>query len=142
MASSICERTNSKATPQYGLQFRADHRVPVPLEILACKPVSVACEPSLWPRLPRAPGNGFRMPETEGSKLPPSGPSSLQRLEADLWARAKSRVFGERQEISFSAGVRGGAGRTRTADQIITPGPYNAQFEFTLAATAKASARS
>src|SRR6266404_4989594 len=54
MASSICERTNSKATPQYGLQFRADHRVPVPLEILACKPVSVACEPSLWPRLPRS----------------------------------------------------------------------------------------
>jgi hypothetical protein len=29
MASSICERTNSKATPQYGLQFRADHRVPI-----------------------------------------------------------------------------------------------------------------
>src|SRR6266700_6034015 len=101
MASSICERTNSKATPQYGLQFRADHRVPVPLEILACKPVSVACEPSLWPCLPRAPGNGFRMPETEGYKLPPSGPSSLQRLEADLFTPAKSRVFGERQEISF-----------------------------------------
>src|SRR5262249_11448678 len=26
------------ATPQYGIQFRADHRVPVPLETLACKP--------------------------------------------------------------------------------------------------------
>src|SRR5258707_5993260 len=94
MASSICERTNSKATPQYGLQFRADHRVPVPLEILACKPVSVACEPSLWPRLPRAPGNGFRSPETEGPKLPLSGPSSLQRLEAGLRTPAKSRGFG------------------------------------------------
>src|SRR6266567_1036144 len=94
MASSICERTNSKATPQYGLQFRADHRVPVPLEILACKRVSGRA-------FPRAPGNGFRMPETEGYKLPPSGPSSLQRLEADLFTPAKSRVFGERQEISF-----------------------------------------
>src|SRR5260370_42610474 len=102
MASSICERTNSKATPQYGLQFRADNRVPGPLEILACKPVSVACEPSLWPRLSRAPGNGFRAPETEGPKLPPSGPSSLQRLEAAYSPPAKSQVFGERQEISFS----------------------------------------
>src|SRR5216684_3224372 len=123
MASSICERTNSKATPQYGLQFRADHRVPVPLEILACKPVSVACEPSLWPRLPRALGNGFRMPETEGSKLPPSGPSSLQRLEADLFTPAKSRVFGECQEISFSAGVRGGPERTRTSNQTVMSAP-------------------
>jgi hypothetical protein len=26
-------------------------------KILACKLVSVACEPSLWPLLPRAPGN-------------------------------------------------------------------------------------
>src|SRR5260370_35796612 len=117
MASSICERSNSKAAPRCGLRCGAGDRVPVPLEILACKPVSVACEPSLWPCLPRAPGNGFRMPETEGYKLPPSGPSSLQRLEADLFTPAKSRVFGERQEISFSAGVRGGAGRTRTACQ-------------------------
>jgi len=115
MASSICERTNSKATPQYGLGFRADHRVPVPLEILACKPVSVACELSLWPRLSRAPGNGFRTPETEGPKLPLSSPSSLQRLEAGLCARGKSRVFGGQQEISFSRGLRGGLGRTRTA---------------------------
>jgi hypothetical protein len=129
MASSICERTNSKATPQYGLQFRADHRVPVPLEILACKPVSVACEPGLWPRLPRAPGNGFRMPETEGSKLPPSGPSSLQRLEADLCARAKSRVFGERQEISFSAGVRGGGcSLDRTCLHPKFPAIYSREF--------------
>jgi len=29
------------------LRFRADHRVPIPLETLACKPVSAACEPSL-----------------------------------------------------------------------------------------------
>jgi hypothetical protein len=72
-----------------------------------CKPVSVACEPSLWPRLPRGPGSGFRAPETEGRKLALSSPSSLQRLEAGLFAPAKSRVFGERQEISFSAGVRG-----------------------------------
>src|SRR6266851_9501233 len=87
MASSICERTNSKATPQYGLQFRADHRVPVPLEILACKPVSVACEPSLWPRLPRAPGNGFRSPETEGPKLSLTMPA--------IQAVLRSHVHGE-----------------------------------------------
>jgi hypothetical protein len=92
-----------------------DHRVPIPLETLACKPVSVACEPSLWPLLPRAPGNGFRTPETEGPKLPLSGPSSLQRLEAGLCARAKSRLFGGQQEISFSAGMRGGGcSRSRT----------------------------
>src|SRR6266536_2013944 len=30
------------------------------------KPVSVACEPSLWPGLHRAPGNGFRTSETKG----------------------------------------------------------------------------
>src|SRR5262249_57774508 len=65
-------RTNSKATPQYGLQFRADHRIPVPLEILACKPVSVACELSLWSRLRRPPGNGFWTPETKGPKPPPA----------------------------------------------------------------------
>src|SRR5262245_2577250 len=59
MASSICARTNSKATPQYGLQFRADHRIPVPLEILACKPVSVACELSLWSRLSPPAGKRF-----------------------------------------------------------------------------------
>jgi hypothetical protein len=32
----------------------------------------------------------------------------LQRLEAGLCGPAKSRVLGEQQEISFSAGVRGG----------------------------------
>src|SRR6516225_8970829 len=57
--------------PQYGLQFRADHRIPVPLEILACKPVSVACELSLWSRLRCPPGNGFWTPETKGPKPPP-----------------------------------------------------------------------
>src|SRR5215813_10904968 len=72
-------RTNNKATPQYSLQFRADHRIPVPLEILACKPVSVACELSLWSRLRRPPGNGFWTPETKGPKPPPSGLPSLQR---------------------------------------------------------------
>jgi hypothetical protein len=61
------------------------------------------------------------MPETEGYKLTPSGPSSLQRLEADLFTPAKSRVFGERQEISFSAGVRGGAERTQTTCQACSP---------------------
>src|SRR5260370_1938759 len=138
------ERTNSKAIPQYGLKFRANHRVPIPLETLACKPVSVACEPSLWPRLSSAPGNGFRTPERQSPKQPLSGPSSLQRLEAGLCARAKSRVFGERQEISFSAGLRGGPGRTQTTDQIVTGGPgrCGAQFEFTLAAIAKTCASS
>ena len=91
----------------------------IPLETLACKPVSVACEPSLWPRLPRGPGSGFRAPETEGRKLALSSPSSLQRLEAGLFAPAKLRVFGERQEISFSAGVRGGPARTRTSIQSV-----------------------
>ena len=32
----------------------------------------------------------------------------MQRLEAGLCGPAKSRVLGEQQEISFSAGVRGG----------------------------------
>jgi len=47
-----------------------DHRVPIPRETLGCKPVSVACEPSLWPLLPTLRGNGFWTPETEGPKLP------------------------------------------------------------------------
>jgi hypothetical protein len=79
----------------------------------------------------RAFPNGFRMPETEGSKLPPSGPSSLQRLEADLCARAKSRVFGERQEISFSAGVRGGGCTPdRTGLQLKFPANREINREF------------
>ena len=68
---------------------------------------------------PRGPGSGFRAPETEGRKLALSSPSSLQRLEAGLFAPAKLRVFGERQEISFSAGVRGGPARTRTSIQSV-----------------------
>ena len=68
---------------------------------------------------PRGPGSGFRAPETEGRKLALSSPSSLQRLEAGLFAPAKSWVFGERQEISFSAGVRGGPARTRTSIQSV-----------------------
>src|SRR3954453_6625558 len=68
----------------------------IPLGTLACKPVSVACEPSLWSLLPRAPGNGFRTPETEGPKLPLSGLSSLQRLEVgktQLRKRPKNRGY-------------------------------------------------
>jgi hypothetical protein len=82
-----------------------DHRIV--LETLACEPVSVACKPSLRPRLPRASGNGFLMPETVGPILALSGPASLQRLEASLCARAKSRVFDEPREISFCAGPGG-----------------------------------
>jgi hypothetical protein len=37
---------------------------------LGRKPVSVACEPSLWPLLPSLRGNGFWTPETDGPKLP------------------------------------------------------------------------
>jgi len=64
----------------------------VPSETLACKPVSVACEPCLQPLLPRVPGNGFRTPETEGPKPPLSCPCSLQRPEAGLCA-AQNRGY-------------------------------------------------
>jgi hypothetical protein len=43
----------------------------------SCRPTfSVACEPSLWPGLHRATGNGFRTPETKGPN-PASGRSSF-----------------------------------------------------------------
>src|SRR4029079_5729537 len=54
-----------------------------------------------------------------------------QRLEAGLCGRAKSRVFGERQEISSSAGLRGGAGRTRTSSQsVMSEPPAGREGEF------------
>ncbi|SRR5258708_6808771 len=107
-----------------GQSLYTDHRVPIRSKLLhANQSLSHANRVSGHGSL-AAPGNGFRTPETEGPKLPPSGPSSFQRLEADLFTPAKSRVFGERQTRS------------------LRPGRTNAQFEFTLAATAKASARS
>src|SRR6266487_4854426 len=43
------------------------------------KPVSVACEPSLWPGLHRAPGNRFRASETKGPN-----PGAADRGDRDL----------------------------------------------------------
>jgi hypothetical protein len=53
--------------------------LPHHLESLACKPVSVACEPSLWLGLRRAPGNGFRTSETKGPNRLPDGLRFPQR---------------------------------------------------------------
>ena len=59
-------------------------------------------------------GRPFRPAEPSSRRTPrlkPRGRSS----------RAKSWVFGERQEISFSAGLRGGAERTQTTCQACSP---------------------
>ena len=72
------------------------------------KSLAGTCKPSLWPCQARAPGNVFSRPETQGPKLPLSGPFSWWRLKASLNARAKSRVFGKPREISVSTRVRGG----------------------------------
>src|SRR5258708_39944538 len=105
-----------------GQSLYTDHRVPIRSKLLhANQSLSHANRVSGHGSL-AAPGNGFRTPEPEGPKLPPSGPSSFQRLEADLFTPAKSRVFGERQEISFSAGLRGGPGRIRTSNQTVMSG--------------------
>jgi hypothetical protein len=71
--------------------------LPHHLESLACKPVSVACEPSLWLGLRRAPGNGFRTSETKGA---PIGFRTVfashrdrERAMTPAPNRGKSRVF-------------------------------------------------
>jgi hypothetical protein len=74
--------TQRRATPQRqpGYRRSVDYCMTIasqPLETLACKPVSVACEPSLWPLLAGAPGNGFRTPETERPKTASEQPFFL-----------------------------------------------------------------
>src|SRR5438034_229124 len=61
-----------------------------------------------WLTVPARRETVFGRQRQKAPNWPPSGPSSLQRLEADLFTPAKSRAFGERQEISCSAGLRGG----------------------------------
>ncbi len=114
-----------------GQSLYTDHRVPIRSKLLhANQSLSHANRVSGHGSL-AAPGNGFRTPEPEGPKLPPSGPSSFQRLEADLFTPAKSRVFGERQEISFSAGLRGGGCTPdRTSLQLKFPANREINREF------------
>jgi hypothetical protein len=90
---SIRAQSSSRRSPAVGASSMKSSRVSQLTSNrspCACKPVSVAGEPSLWPLLSPAPGDGFRMPETEGPKPPLSSPSSLQRLEAGLRGPAKS----------------------------------------------------
>jgi hypothetical protein len=108
-------RYRGAAAPRYWScpPLRCPCRVgPLVLNTRSPKSLAGTCKPSLWPCQARAPGNVFSRPETQGPKLPLSGPFSWWRLKASLNARAKSRVFGKPREISVSTRVRGG-GRSR-----------------------------
>ncbi len=69
-----------------------------------CKPVSVACEPSLWPGLHHAPGNGFRTSETKGPNPLPNGLRFPQRPRTGHYTRPKPRKI---EGIPRRRGTRG-----------------------------------
>jgi hypothetical protein len=102
IALARCRYRGAAATRYWSCPpLRCPGRVGPPvLNTRSPKSLAGTCKPSLWPCQARAPGNVFSRPETQGPKLPLSGPFSWWRLKASLNARAKSRVFGKPREIS------------------------------------------
>src|SRR5256885_1896355 len=98
-----------------GLQVtRSSYPNPIPCESLACKPVSVACEPSLWPR--PSPCTGKRISDArDGRRQTAHGRSSFV-------AETARPVFQPRKRPQI-AGYCSETGKRRFAvDCVVGPG--------------------
>jgi hypothetical protein len=85
----------------------------------AFRPTDPAFEPSLYqPQSPPS-GNAISRGRDKGPKTTPEIQSTACKDKTRARIPASSGLFALNQEISVCAGLRGGAGRTRTSNQMI-----------------------